>query len=312
MDHFEIYQLRHFVAAVSHGHISRAAHSLGLSQPALSRSIKKMEDSMGVSLLERTPFGVRPTDYGESLSHYARAILTDVDTATREIAAMQGKGKGEIRIGITSNFDNFITPDVIARFRESYPNIFLTFVTDLPRNLFMKLKQGEIDLAFSFLPADPDVDLNYIVLLRSRFAAFVGKEHPLAKRKTIVLSDLAKYDWVVFDDLSVTKFFRIFFHSNNVTIPRLCLKMNSVQLMMNVVTKTDLVAVLPETGVAKFEHREALREIKVRELTPDYEAGIITRQRRVQTPTTKHFIALVRAACAEALRSDADPPRTHK
>ena len=93
-------RLSYFFTVYQLGSIGHAAETLPLTQPALSKSIRQLEQELGCELFERTPSGVVPTVFGEALAHYARTIAAEIDNAKAKIAELRGGDTGEVRIGV--------------------------------------------------------------------------------------------------------------------------------------------------------------------------------------------------------------------
>src|SRR3954466_14453818 len=112
----EIRQLRHLVTVAKFASFGRAAESLNLTQPALSKSIRSLEKSLGVRLFERSAFGVRPTIYGEKLVEYAKMMLSLTSEAEAEIGAMQGARRGTLHVGAVTSVIRDLLPKALGRF----------------------------------------------------------------------------------------------------------------------------------------------------------------------------------------------------
>jgi DNA-binding transcriptional LysR family regulator len=119
----ELRQLAHFVAAVEHGNIVRAADAVHLTQPALTKSIQKLEAALGVTLLARTPRGVSPTPFGEILLRYARLMRTQGERAVAEIAAVKAGRRGHLALGVGMSFLGYLLPAVVAEVLDAHPGL---------------------------------------------------------------------------------------------------------------------------------------------------------------------------------------------
>jgi DNA-binding transcriptional LysR family regulator len=145
----DLRQLRYFVAVAEEGHITRAAERLGMSQPPLSQQIKALEDQLGVQLFRRKPRGVELTESGEVLLEEARAILARLEQAERTILSTARGEQGKLRVGVapTAPFHPFV-PQVIRRFRETFPGVTVTLDECLSRQAVQGLKEARLDAAF--------------------------------------------------------------------------------------------------------------------------------------------------------------------
>src|SRR5258708_31723793 len=126
-----LHQLRLVLALSEHRSLARAAQTLGISQPALSKSLRKLETYLGVELFERTPRGVLPTEFGRELTQHARAIAVGVDEAERAVGAIREGIEGRIAIGSAPGVIPHGLPIATARLLRRRPHLKLTLVRAL-------------------------------------------------------------------------------------------------------------------------------------------------------------------------------------
>ena len=141
--------LNHFLAVAEKGSITAAARSLNISQPALTRNIRLLEQSLEVRLLDRLPNGVSLTNFGDFLARRARFMQLEFDHALTEIEALKGGHRGELNIGVISAWGLIYIPEIIARFREEVRGVKINIFSDLSGNLISRLLNGELDLVCS-------------------------------------------------------------------------------------------------------------------------------------------------------------------
>ncbi|MEJ3748604.1 LysR substrate-binding domain-containing protein [Actinomycetes bacterium KLBMP 9797] len=147
----QIQHLRYFVAVANLGHFTRAAESLGVTQPTLSKQIHSLEADLGAPLFDRAR-GVALTPAGAALLPVARRILADVDTARREVQELVGLRRGQVRLGATPSISTSLVPPVLGRFRAAHPGIDLHLEEGGSQDLVRHLTGGELDLALIILP----------------------------------------------------------------------------------------------------------------------------------------------------------------
>jgi DNA-binding transcriptional LysR family regulator len=141
--------------------MSAAAEQLGLTQPALSKSIRMLEQSLGVRLLDRGPAGVRMTLFGERLKAYADQVLALSDEAVEEIDALRGARRGSLRIGCVAAMLRSLVPRTVAALRDRYPDVDIIVSEGLNDTLVDALRIGRLDLAITARPegaGDPDLE----------------------------------------------------------------------------------------------------------------------------------------------------------
>lgn len=184
-----IKDLKYLVALADYGHFGKAAAASFVSQPALSMQIMKLEENLGVKLLERSNKHVHLTDHGITIVDRARHILNQVNEV-REIAK-QAKDpfSGELKLGIFPTLAPYFLPLIIPQLAKIYPKLSFYLIEEQTSVLIEKLKQGKIDAAFL---ATPIVEKNFkhAVLFEEEFFLAVPNAHPLAKHKVIKSCDL--------------------------------------------------------------------------------------------------------------------------
>ena len=192
--------LRQFLAVVREGSLSGAAHALALTQPALTKSIQRLEAELGVKLFERLPRGIALTRHGEALLPHAQRIDAECRIADMELQAFGAGQAGRIKIGAGEFFGATFVPRAIAALHERYPQLGFELHSGLTEVNYPRLLAGELDLHFGTLPQVeqlPDF-LTATALLKVRSRVIAGAQHPLVrKKKGITPADLARYPWAV-------------------------------------------------------------------------------------------------------------------
>src|SRR3954465_4388425 len=139
--------LRVFVAVARLGSFTAAGPDLGYTQSAVSRQVAALEDEAGVALFDRLPRGVRLTEPGRRLVPHAQAVLDRLDTARRELAALQDLTTGRLRVGAFATADAVLVPQAIATFRRSYPDVEVTLQEGFTPDLLAMVGDGSVDMA---------------------------------------------------------------------------------------------------------------------------------------------------------------------
>ncbi len=148
--------LRYLVALVDHGHFGRAAEACGVSQPTLSTQIKKLEEQLGVTLLERTNKSVHVTAVGEEVVARARQILRDVEAIVGAGRRMTGPLSGAFRLGVIPTLGPYLLPWLVPALKHDYPELRLAIREDLTAHLLDRLTSHHLDAALVALPVSDD------------------------------------------------------------------------------------------------------------------------------------------------------------
>ena len=192
----ELRHLRYFEAVARHSHVTRAAAELHIAQPALSKQISQLEQELGVALFDRVGRNVRLTEAGEALLPHARAAMTQVEAARAEMAERIGLRRGRASIGTPPTVGTQLLPTVLAAFNKRYPGIELRLHEAGVQTLLDLLETGLTDVAVVTLPVE-DEHLTVVPLFTEEMVIAVWKDHPLATRTTVQISDLKDEPWVL-------------------------------------------------------------------------------------------------------------------
>lgn len=298
----EMQQLRHFVAAAKHGNIGRAAEELNITQPALSRSIKNLEASLGAELLERGSKGVRTTVFGEGILDHALIILSEVERAVSEVHAIKGLSQGQFAMGIAPAFASFIVPEAIGQLNRDRPGINIMIASAFYDDLLAGLRRAELDIVFSmFPPSNTESDLEFEALYVSRSGVHARADHELAKKESVSMADLSAYGWVVPNQLAVNKVFRTFFTENSLPVPRQVIRTTSLTYLRQAMTHSDLLSILPDHLVAEEVASGEIVKIRNTECAVESLCGIISRRSGSRPPAVLACMEALRKACKEKI-----------
>ncbi|MHC4880828.1 MAG: LysR family transcriptional regulator [Planctomycetota bacterium] len=193
----ELDQLRYFLRVAERGNFTRAAEDLGISQPALSRSIQKLEDELGQPVFERKTRSVALTDAGTLLQSRAQQVLTILEDTKAEIT---DDGEcGRVRIGAIPTIAPYFLPEVLQQFSAEFPRATLIVQENTTDNLLKSCTQGEIDLAILALPI-PAKYLEFEELFEEELLLVLPPDHPLVEKPKIRLSDVEQFPFVLLDE----------------------------------------------------------------------------------------------------------------
>jgi DNA-binding transcriptional LysR family regulator len=194
---FELRQLRHLLAVAEHGSFGRAAAALGMTQPALSRSVKLLERAVGSALFERSTQGVTPTDDGRLLIGRARELVRAADEVDRAFVRRSGPGAGLVVVGAGPYPAETIVPAAVARFAAAHPQVRVRVVQREWDDLLRMLRAREVDFfvgEFSTFEGEPDVDIEPLAPHQVYFVARRG--HPLRRKAAVAAEHTFDYPFV--------------------------------------------------------------------------------------------------------------------
>jgi len=189
-------ELRLLLAVARSGSILKAASEVGLTQPALSKCVADLEETLAVRLFDRTNRGVIATPHGEVLLRRAASIFEELRDAVSEIDALDDGTRGAVRVGGTPTACAGVLPRAINFFLEQRPN-FKFEVSELAlERLASEVLMRSLDFGIGRIPEGHD-DLSFDKLFDDRLFIVAGAFHPLVKRRALTLSDAVQYPWVL-------------------------------------------------------------------------------------------------------------------
>jgi len=181
--------LRYLVAVADHGHFGRAAAACCVSQPTLSTQLKKLEEYLGVQLIERTNKQVMLTPTGQSIADRSRRILNDVGDIVDTARAAGDPMAGELRIGFIPTLGPYLLPHMLPALASAQPRLRPLLHEERTQHLLERLHRGELDAAVMAVPVD-DEGLNHTTLFHEPFYLAMPADHRLAERAAVDLADL--------------------------------------------------------------------------------------------------------------------------
>ena len=186
-----------FRVAGLHQHITKAAEELGTSQPALSRSLRRLELEIGIPLFQRVGRSVCLTRYGRSFLNHVEHALHTIEDGRQELEDIRNPGRGTVSIGFLRSLGAEYVPDIVRQFRARYPDVRFNFTSCNSLELSEKLESGELDLVFLSEPIGKH-PFSWRRLKDQELFLIVSNEHRLAHKKEVALREVADEPFVTF------------------------------------------------------------------------------------------------------------------
>lgn len=200
----DIKQLKHFSALAKKGSFTLAAKQLSMAQPALSQSIKRLEQHLGVTLVNRNPHyrgqdGSRLTltAEGVALQQHAALIINQLKQAEAQIRSMANLTQGEVRIAVPGMLGSYYLPSRLMAFRHQYPDLKLSLFEGGTRDSLRMLQNEEVDIAI-ITGQDLQPNFDSHLLLSEQMVVAIGAEHALANETSISLEQFFEHELVMF------------------------------------------------------------------------------------------------------------------
>lgn len=191
--------LKYLVALADHRHFGRAAASCFVSQPTLSTQIRKLEDELGLPLVERSPRKVMLTPAGLEAAARARSIVAEIEQLKEAARRSRDPEAGTVRLGIFPTLGPYLLPHVIPNIRGRFPQLELLLVEEKSDELLNRLRDGRLDAALLALPLDDD-QLHAEFLFEEPFLLAVSGQHPLARRHHLDVQELSSQKLLLLED----------------------------------------------------------------------------------------------------------------
>lgn len=285
-----------FLAAARHGNLTEAAAELGVSQPALSKSIKALERSLGVRLLERGRFGVSPTPAGEALVQHGQVVEAELRSAAGTIDALKGSRSGHVLVGCGPTEANRLLPLALLRLAQTHPALKVTVLYGLNESLMPAVKLGEIDFALSSVPPRAtDAALNHEALFTETGVVAARAGHPLARLRGITAGQLMGQQWILPRRRELERLaFDDFFTRHSLEPPSSQVETTSTVLMKAMVMQSDALTFIPRELI--WWEAQARQLVSLNVVGADWTriVGITRRRRGSTSPAALRLIEALR------------------
>lgn len=294
-------QLLLLVALEDEGNINRAAQVLNMTQPAASKLLKDLEETLGVPLFDRLPRGMRATWYGETMIRHARMALASLSEAHDEIEALKAGRFGQVSVGAITAPGMTLLPPAVAQVKEEHPSLRLSLQIETSDVLMERLAQGKLDMVIGRLFERHDKsDLRYEALVEEPVSAIARPGHPLLSNPRLTLRDLVDYGWIVPGQGTVLQHrFELMFQEVGLAAPVNLVESSALLFLTKMLQQSDLLGVAA-SDVARYYAEHGMVALLPIQLPCKMDAfGLITRTDKLLSPAAKVMLrALKNAALA--------------
>jgi len=294
----ELRQLKYFLGILEHGNFNRAADALFITQPALSKSMRALEDDLGVSLLERTAAGVIPTPYGRILANYAALACQELQRATEQITALSTHGSGRVVVGAGTAILRYLMPATFSQVSSFDAKLEIVIREGLRESLLVQLLRGEIDLAICTRgDALANQTLVEEVILSDQPAVVAHHSHPLHAKMNVNGKDLSQYRWIMpAASEKEREQLAAMMVADGGSRPVVAVETSSSTLMAQLIGQQPLLSYLPSLLLATDPTYAGIKELSTALIWPSHEVCILHRKASIQLPVIETFLRAVRAA----------------
>jgi DNA-binding transcriptional LysR family regulator len=293
----ELRDIDYFATVAHYGHLGRAAEALGLGQPALSMSLRRLETFAKAKLVKRTARGVELTAVGAALLSHVSKLRIARDDLAREVADLAQGRAGHLRIGASPSNSEIFMHEACSALSMEAPNVTMSVAVMDNDTLMPALRKGDLDLALTHAQPVAPPDIEHELLRTDEFVIYCASTHRLARRKSMTLEDLAQERWAI----SVAGAFgsllslRQAFEARGLPLPTITLVSDLVMFKLRVVAATDLVGVTVRQNVKSAAGQLGLKILPVKDLGWLRSVAIAYRKDAYLSPAAKRFVGIIRA-----------------
>ena len=291
---FDLSDLQAMVAVVEQGGFRAAAHTLNLSQPALSRRIAKLEAALDTRLFERTTRRVGLTLVGREFYDKAVEILNGVEASLHNISGISPRHHGELTLACVPSVAHHLLPPVLRRFHDEFPAVRIRVLDEGAAEVLGHVLRGECDFGVNFLGArEPGVDFEPI--LRERFVLACPPDHPLARKRAVDWDDIGAHPYMAVAQTSGNRL--LLDRARRPADQRVpgFIEVSHVSTLLEMVRAGLGVAVVPRLAIAQGAGLRAV-PLKHQDLTRTL--GVIRRAGHAPSPGARRLVELLKQSLA--------------
>jgi len=300
----KLQDLHILMTVVQSGSMRKAAQSLNITQPAISRSIAELEHAVGVRLLERHRQGVEPTQYGRALLDCGAAVFDDLRQGVKNIEFLADPTAGEVRIGAASSLAASFVSSVIERLSRRHPRIVSHLVIKQVEALHRDLHERNVELliARSFGPLAGE-RLGFEFLFDDSYVVVAGAQNPWVRRRRIALAELVGEAWTLPPPEAVPGLvIRDAFRASGLDYPRATVITDSPQVRINLLVTGPFLTVFPASTLKFSIRRPELKVLPIELSTTRVPSGVVTLKNRTLSPVAQLFVEHAREVAKPLVR----------
>jgi DNA-binding transcriptional LysR family regulator len=296
----DLRDVEYFAVLAEHGHVGRAAEALGLSQPALSLSLRRLEKSMNAKLVKRTPKGVELTDVGAALVSRVRQLRLAREDVVREVADLSQGRAGNLRIGAHPGVVEDLLAPACSALIKAAPGVTMTITVETNDAAVTALREGRFDLIVNIMPTWPHKDFVQEHLIDDTMVVFASAGHRLAKRKRVTIEDLEQERWTATAfSAPAWPHLNMAFQQSSRNAPRIVAQTTSLSLRDHLVASTDLLGTSSRRVIRQAVARHRLVELPVVEFKGKRGIGVFYRKDAYLSPAARRFIEILKKTAKE-------------
>lgn len=291
--------LEYFCVVAEHRHVGRAAEALGLTQPAVSLSLRRLERSMRTRLVARNARGVELTPTGTALLARVRSLLLAREEVMREVADLGTGRSGCLHVGVVPGIAEDLAGAAGAILLRDAPTAILKVTRMAAHALAPALRNGEVDLYIASVGGGASVDLAHEKLWEDRYVVYAAAGHRLARRNRVAFADLVGERWAVSTALSSWERLARVFEEKRLPVPCFALDSDSPTTCLSAIAASDLLGIGSRRFVAQSMRRFKLSILSLGEILPVRTSSVWYRRNGYLAPIAGRYIEILKQAAGE-------------
>jgi DNA-binding transcriptional LysR family regulator len=307
-------ELDYFLTICETRNLARAAEAMDVSQPALTRSLQRLEARFGTQLFVRAPRGVELTPIGAALRARVEKARMALDDAETEVAQLSAGKVGKVRIGAGPLWARIVSRSLFPRFTIERPAAQVQFHVAFNTELFMLVEGGKLDFAVCGLLDVQPSSLVFHELLGTGMVVIVRVGHPLSTMKSPSIRDLAKFRGAApGTGMRARQIAEERFATLGIRSPPYGIETNSWEAMLDAVATTDMYSLAPRHAALWHGWSSRLVAVDIPELDISQRIGVVTRTDAYLSPLAARAIELIEQGLGDIPRENpASPTRTKR
>lgn len=301
-------KLLYLASIIEHGSFKRAAKHLSLSQPALSTSMDRLEESIGDKLLNRGPSGITPTALGELVYSHARLIRDEIDLAAKRIRSGEPAKLDPISLGTLPSLASHVVPMALCKWRERHPTRVLRVLTINQLDLTLHLIRGELDFIIGMTDFYGHLEgLRQRVLFRDRLYVIARPGHPAFEMPELCWAKLTEFPWILQMFGRHRTLLETLLKAEDAVLPQQLTECGSVDFIKSLVAESDSLALLPGHAAATDIANGRLKRLNLGAAQLGRDIAVVFREWSPLQPAALELVSEVEAAGLLLSQRDGPP-----
>lgn len=294
-----------FEHVLHHQSIAHAARELNLTQPAVTKAIRELEQQLRITLFDRTNRGVTPTKYGIVLGERVKSVLAELRHLTDELNDFKTGYHGHVVVGTQISASARLLPRAIIRLKAYAPHIHITVREGPPDYLYPALITGKVDVVVGRLPSENasnqhNMALKHRPLYHNSLWIVCGNHHPLASRESLNYSDLSDWPWILPPlDSAARESAKDFFQSINMPEPDNIVESLALLTNINLLQGANFLGLMPTAAAQHFAAAKLLTLLPFEQVGPTTSVGYTVTADRPLTAACRELVECLKLTVKE-------------